>query len=207
MTLFKSLFLTLIGTLTISASSWSCYPEASLTPDVYWAAQPPAVRELRNLPPDTKLEKAAVLATQGYIIDLPIQGWGWDPVCTMGMRKQLGYTWVPNILQAGVTVVPGILFPSAFPDHTTYDPNNPPSGSIKVSIDKKDYQEFTPPPPPPPVTLPVVGTCFTNTNICQALVAAYKLSNGQLVTQDGVVYQLHLMVGPFGESRWFEVWK
>lgn len=72
------------------------------------------------------------LAKQGYSIDLPIMVWGWDPLVTMTMRQNEGYTWVPSAFQPNIPIGPGIINVWNLPG---YDPKNPPPGSIKVSTD------------------------------------------------------------------------
>lgn len=95
----------------------------------YWAKQPEAVRQLRDIgDPDQRAQTAANLAGQGYAIDVPIMSWGWDPYHVTNMRQGYGYTWVPSALQAPVRSAPGITLPGV----TAYDPNNPPAGSIMV---------------------------------------------------------------------------
>ena len=97
--------------------------------DAYWAAQPPAIQQLREIQdPDARKAAAIQLAQQGYTIDVPIMAWGWDAAKTIEMRKTFGYTWVPSALQQPVTAAPGITGPGITP----YDPDHPPVGSIKV---------------------------------------------------------------------------
>ena len=92
--------------------------------------QPPAVQALRAIPDET--ERGAVakqLADQGYTIDVPIMVWHWDPLITMTIRQNSGYTWVPSGDQAALQTCPNCDVPGL----THYDPNNPPAGSIMVS--------------------------------------------------------------------------
>lgn len=97
--------------------------------DAYWAQQPPAVQQLRNISdPDQRTALATQLASEGYSIDVPIMDWGWDPAKVTQLRQSFGYTWVPSAEQANVTAAPGITGPGIIP----YDPNNPPAGSIAV---------------------------------------------------------------------------
>jgi len=106
--------------------------EPIVTPsDAYWAKQPPSVQALRDTPEDQRPGLAQQLAAQGYAIDVPIMVWGWDPLVTMTVRQNMGYTWVPSALQKPVGVVPGVAFPGA----PGYDPNNAPPGSIQVTTD------------------------------------------------------------------------
>ena len=68
--------------------------------DAYWAKQPPAVQQLREIDdPDARKTMAIQLAAQGYTIDVPIMVWGFDEGKTTALRQQYGYTWVPSALQ------------------------------------------------------------------------------------------------------------
>lgn len=101
-----------------------------MTPDqAYWAEQPPAIQALQYMPDDQRMAAAQQLANEGYTIDVPIMVWGWDPLATMIDRQNNGYTWVPSALQSDVPVTPG----NTFPGLPSYDPNNPPAGSIQVT--------------------------------------------------------------------------
>jgi len=96
--------------------------------DAYWANQPPAVQELRDIQdPTQKAADATELANQGYTIDVPIMVWGWDPQITTELRQSMGYTWVPSALQQPVEVAPGLTVNGA-----SYNPNGTPVGSIPV---------------------------------------------------------------------------
>jgi len=96
--------------------------------DAYWAQQPPAVQQLRDIQnPTERAQVAEQLAEQGYSIDVPIMVWGWDPATTTAAREAMGYTWVPSALQQPVEVAPGLSFAG-----TAYNPENPPPGSITV---------------------------------------------------------------------------
>jgi hypothetical protein len=55
--------------------------------------------------------------------------WHWDPLITMTIRQNSGYTWVPSGDQAALQTCPNCDVPGL----THYDPNNPPAGSIMVS--------------------------------------------------------------------------
>jgi len=97
--------------------------------DAYWAQQPAAVQQLRNISdPDQRTALATQLAGEGYTIDVPIMVWGWDPAKVTQLRQSFGYTWVPSAMQTNVAAAPGISGPGIMP----YDPNNPPAGSIAV---------------------------------------------------------------------------
>jgi hypothetical protein len=90
--------------------------------DAYWAAQPPAVQQLRDVPDFAgRTALAQTLANQGYKVDPQIMVWGWDPMKTMAARQMFGYTWAPSW---GQTQVP-----------LQNDPSAPPPGSIAVNTD------------------------------------------------------------------------
>lgn len=100
--------------------------------DDYWAQQSPAVQALRNIDdPDARRAEAERLANAGFTIDVPIMVWDWDPVKTMQLRADYGYTWVPSALQPNIQVAPGLSMPTGS-TLATYDPNNPTPGSIAV---------------------------------------------------------------------------
>jgi len=98
--------------------------------DAYWAAQPPAVQQLRNIGDfNARMSMASELASQGYAIDRGIMVWGYDPLKTMTARQIYGYSWVPSFNQNITVTPPGF----ALSNETAYDPANPPAGSIQVS--------------------------------------------------------------------------
>ena len=98
--------------------------------------QPRPVRDLMDLPTELQRDEVAhFLAPLGLAIDVPIMIWGWDPYTTMTVRKAQGFTWVPAAHQEPVRVMPGLSFPGL----PSYDPDHPPAGSIKVSVDLVDY--------------------------------------------------------------------
>ena len=99
--------------------------------NAYWAAQPPAVQQLRNVSdPGQRAAMAQDLADQGYTIDRAVMVWGWDPMKTMAARQMYGYTWVPGYNQPSVSS-PGMALPNQRP----YDAGNPPPGSVAVNSD------------------------------------------------------------------------
>jgi hypothetical protein len=97
--------------------------------DGYWAQQPTAVQQLRNIGDyGQRSQMAGQLAAQGYSIDTPVMVWGWDASQTTQLRQSFGYTWVPSAMQAPVTAAPGINGGAITP----YNPLKPPPGSIPV---------------------------------------------------------------------------
>jgi hypothetical protein len=108
-------------------------PTTTATPlsanDAYWAKQPAAVQQLRNIGDSgQRAIMAGQLAAEGYSIDVPVMVWGWDASKTTQLRQGFGYTWVPSAMQAPVSAAPGISGGAIIP----YDPAHPPAGSILV---------------------------------------------------------------------------
>jgi hypothetical protein len=98
--------------------------------DAYWAKQPTAVQALRNMQnPEQRTNLATQLANEGYLIDVPIMVWGWDPSIVTSMRQADGYTWVPSAMQSPIELAPGLPSMGTL---AAYDPKNPPPGSIMV---------------------------------------------------------------------------
>lgn len=173
--------------------------------DARWLSVPTAQQTLRAIAPgSTDREVAAkALALQGYIIDVPIDVWGWVVWAVMTERENFGYTWVPSALQPALINTPGNNLPGQAP----YDPDHPPVGSIKVSTNIADYPPFAPPPPPVPVSGALVGLHeFDNVyTFGPGSVGpnGFTVYDGQKVTQDGVVYTAHRAIGLMGESLFF----
>lgn len=158
----------------------SFFPNVSLTDDIYWAAQPPAVRALRNVPSGAERDiQAQALAQGGYALDVAIMVWNWDAVTTMGVRQSLGFSWVPSALQAPLN---GAIGTGA-----------PPSGSIRVSTNAADYPPYDPPTPPPVQATNLVGwQVFGNIYTFGPGALAngkFVVTEGQVVTQDGVQFR------------------
>jgi hypothetical protein len=117
-----------------TSGTTSSTPAGTETPQqsfdqAYWASQPAAVQQLQDIQnPTQRAEAAEQLAEKGYSIDVPIMVWGWDPAATTAARQSMGYTWVPSALQQPVQVSPGLNYAG----DTSYNPANPPAGSITV---------------------------------------------------------------------------
>ena len=112
--------------------------------EAYRLSKPPEIRAVLDMSTNTaeeqkaRAEKARDLAQQGFVVDAHIDAWGMDAYHTMRLRHEYGYTWVPSALQPPVTIAPGLLQPGTVP----YDPDHPPAGSIRVSINTADYPPF-----------------------------------------------------------------
>jgi hypothetical protein len=114
---------------TASADSMTTWYASSPADDAYWAQQPAAVQQLRNISSESEREQvASQLAQQGYSIDVPVMVWGWDAGITTQLRESAGYTWVPSGLQQNISEAPGVNVPGLTP----YNPSSPPAGSILV---------------------------------------------------------------------------
>lgn len=112
--------------------------------NAYWAHQDPEVRKLRTLDltsfggMNNALRMADALAQRGFLIDIPIMVWQWDPFKIMSQRVAYGYTWVPAARMPNIQKAPG----NDEPGRTPYDPTVIPAGAIKVSLDFDDYAPF-----------------------------------------------------------------
>lgn len=101
--------------------------------DNYWNSLPSQVQALRNLPANSpeRVDLAQKLAGQGFAIDPQIMIQGQDPYMSIKNRMDAGYTWSPGLGQNAPPVAPGLNFPG----QPSYDPNNPPPGSIPLNLD------------------------------------------------------------------------
>jgi len=164
MKIVTKLFL-LLALSGISFAGWDCekVEGVSLTWDVYWASVPPELRifskpDTPASPKSARIAKALDLAIQGFKVDIPIHVDFQDPVCTMLIRRNQGFVWVPSALDPPIFVMPGLKFPGL----PSYDPDRPSLNYIKVSVRAEDYKPFDAP-PPLPSTAPKVGFCYVIT--------------------------------------------
>lgn len=173
----------------------------------YKAAQSPEVLALMNIQDfEQRTSRAAELAAKGVTIDVPIMVWGWDPWKVMKQRSDYGFTWVPAALQPNVSVAPGVSTGGAVP----YNPNNPPAGSIRVSIDiafYKPYGQGTVAPPPPPVHTGLVGPHSVG-NMYLTVVGDHSPAgtkfSGTKPTDSQGNFVKHTAQTPFGTNAWWE---
>lgn len=166
----------------------------SIFDGAYWAHQPPAVATCQTR---CSPSQAIALANQGYQIDVAIDVWGGDPYAIMTDRASYGFTWVPALGQAQVTILPGLSQAGV----QSYNPT-PPSGSILVSTNPADYPPFVPPAPiSAPAATPLVGG--------QELGCMYyaldggKVASGSTVNQGGKTYTKFAIPTPFGLNSYF----
>ena len=167
----------------------------------YWASQPPEVQSLQQIgDQNQRAAQAARLATNGFIIDVPIMVWGWDAFLMMTLRQQFGYTWVPSALQPPVTIAPGTSQTGA----TAYDPLHAPPGSIKVSTNMADYPPFIAPLPPAPSTPPGDPVGPQSIDTIYLSVAGDNYPNGAMFTDTRGTFQKYVVVTPFGRNAYWE---
>ena len=144
------------------------------------------------LDPTVRANNAYNLALLGLLIDAPIDAFGGDPYTLMLERTQYGYTWVPLALVAPITLAPGLSFPGV----PTYDPSPPfPPGSIKVSLDLKDYPPF-PVVVKPPALVPFVGSYMGNGFYGASEQAQTTFTQGEQYEQNNVNY--YFVIGSMG---------
>jgi len=103
--------------------------------EAYRQSQPKLIRDAMALNDASRGPRFRELAARGYVIDEAIMVGRWDPYDTMLERVNGGFTWIPSGLQANIVIMPGLDFPG----QASYDAANPPPGSLKVSIDPKDF--------------------------------------------------------------------
>ena len=167
----------------------------------YWLAQPAAVRNLAKLDDqNARSTQAAVLAMQGFTVDVPIDVYGWEPYLVMKLRQDFGYTWVPSALQAPVAIAPGLSAPGAVP----YDPQHPPAGAIKVSTDIKDFPAFEPPPQPAPLILTANYVGAQSIGNLYFALAGDPTPDGGVVKDARGTFVKHKVQTPFGFSAYYE---
>jgi len=171
-----------------------------VTNEAYWLAQPPEVRVLQSEPDASARNKIAEgLAKAGYKIDVPVMVYQWDAYKVMKMRKDYGYTWVPSALMPNISIAPGLISQGGTP----YDPNSPPSGSIKVSTDAKDYPAYDKPVVAPEAPVSPVGPLSIG-NLYLTTVGD-TLPNGTVVTESRGKFVKRIQAGPFGAWAYWEM--
>ena len=171
--------------------------------DAYWLHQPPEVRAMRTmLSEDARTSLAQTLAKRGFIIDRDIMVWAWDAWKVMFMRKLLGYTWTPSWLQSYVPTAPGADNPGT----PSYDPNNPPPGSIRVSTDVADFPPFDPPHPasPPPAILTSYVGSYQGGGVYASL-SGDPSKDGDIVGDPRGQFLKHKILSAFGYAQWYTV--
>jgi len=170
-----------------------------VTNEIYWASQPPEVRAINQEHDVTvRARLAEELAKAGFKIDVPIMVWQWDAFKVMQLRKAYGYTWVPSALMPNIQIAPGLISHGSTP----YDPNSPPSGSIKVSTDAIDYPPYDKPPvvtpaPSSPVGVQSIGNLYLTT-------VGDTLPSGTVVTDSRGRFIKRVQAGPFGAWAYWE---
>lgn len=115
--------------------------------EIYWRAQHPDKRALRQMTSpeekDRRENVAAELAVRGIPIDRVIDVFGCSPHTTMTIRDSYGLKWTPSLFQD-----PEAIF---FNDAYRLGQGPMPEGAIKVSLDPADYPPYPDPEPPKPV--------------------------------------------------------
>lgn len=102
----------------------------------YLGSLPPAIAGMMQLGTiAARSSQAAMLAPYGYIIDVPIQVWLWDPFLVMTLRQQYGYATVPDA--SGTKQIKVSVNPLDFPAYEL-----PPVANIPLPA-----AGFPPPPP------------------------------------------------------------
>lgn len=172
-----------------------------LTQASYRASRRPEVQALLDMgKTQERVDKARSLADQGFIIDMKIDGYGYDAGLEMGWRLYMGFKWMPSYDQP---------MPSSFADFN--DLSKMPKGGIKSSVDDADYPSLDPVVTPAPVSHDEVGQ-FIGNGLWEALnqwdstTGAYKHPAGFPIQHNGKTLYFQKVQGPFGVSiAWNEV--
>lgn len=89
------------------------------------------IADLMEMPVgDARTAKALQMAAEGFRLEKRIALRNWDPRASMQSWKDAGYTWVPAVGHPDIPVSPGLTFFGK----PSYDPANPPAGSIMVDV-------------------------------------------------------------------------
>ncbi len=170
-----------------------------LTNDVYWESHPPEVRKLKDCPELKACEKQAEdLAKAGFKIDVPIMVFHWDAAKVMQMRKAYGFTWVPSALMPNIEIAPGLISHGLSP----YDPDSPPTGSIKVSVDAKDYPKYDRPVPVATTPASIVGKHSIGN--LYLTVSGDASPSGTVFADERGKFIKRVQAGPFGAWSYWE---
>ncbi len=172
-------------------------PHTGMTDDIYWAAQHEDVRVLRpgipGKPALTENEKLNIiqeLLAKGRLIDGPIMLWGWGPRNVMLMRLRDGQSSVQAMGEDNTPAQHGQLV----------------GGLIKVSLDTADYPPVDVP-PVPETHIIVTNGIYVAPSQGAGVYGSYTgdpTADDQIVTKDGVQYQMHRTMGFAGKiRRWY----
>ena len=168
----------------------------------YYASQPSG---LQQLPVSTG--EAQTFAGAGFIIDVPIMVWGYDPWTTMKIRQDNGMTWVPSALQLPLGDPRGFALPNVtpLPGQQAY-PSTPPAGSIKVRTNPADFPTFGPATPVPPSQTPASADFVGPEAIgnLYLVLPGDPTANGQKVTDSRGTFLKVSVQTPFGFSVHYE---
>lgn len=166
-----------------------------LTADIYWRSLDPIIQKLRTMKDaGERWAYAQEIASRGYTVDMAIQvDQEMLPQDVMRVRTNFGFTWVPAANQPNIPTMPG----DDVPGLPAYDPNAPPDGSIKVSMDPDDYPPFGGAPPEVAIPKPSVGEKFALGDGRTIFLPGIGLdenliSEGQVVESNGVEYVAHV---------------
>jgi hypothetical protein len=137
----------LVTAILLTTAAFAQQTPQQVFDNAYWASQPPAVQTLRGHYND--YDTVAALATQGYLIDVPVMLYGWDPYIVMQARLAEGETWTPSALMhplgcigTGCYALPGL---NPLPEQMPYPTSPIPAGGLKVSIDPADFPAYVAP--------------------------------------------------------------
>jgi hypothetical protein len=167
--------------------------------ELYWLAQPPDVRALKDMPFGQERTGAAIkLAQEGHSIDVMIGVYGYTPWGAMSSRQMNGFKWAPALLQ-DLHVVQAPLYPWELGPGSTM-----PKGAILISLEGADYPAFDPPVVDPGVVLfpNPVGPCVWG-NVYSGNFGDNWLVGGKFTDARGT-FEKKSAPSMFGTKMWWE---
>lgn len=163
--------------------------------------------KLQNFP--FSENEAALLALEGYLVDVPIMVDNWDPWTTMKAREAFGMTWVPSALQKPLGAVDGYTLPGVPPLQGTAQiayPSVAPAGTIHISSNVSDYPPFsTPKPRPTPVPSDIDPVGSQSFGSIYLTISGFQPTDGQQFTDARGTFTAHVKATPFGFSSYWEL--
>lgn len=182
------------------------FPDAELTPDIFWAYFDPEVQKLREMGVDTadeaenRLASSIALVAAGYIVPFrEVAAYGYDPVTTVGVCELNGFGWFPALGEP-------MVFPQGqgFPGIPFYDRDHPPVRSFPISLKAAAW--------PPKVPKPAAVVAAGAPRVAQSMGGGYyargegstkyNTNEGDVVTENGKTFVAHVSPGGLIGTGW-----
>jgi hypothetical protein len=146
MRFFKTLALSLVFLAIAAAQTLGLSPVWNSADQIafdaaYKASLPPQLVAYMALPYSsanpadlTRTNPNVILPLARLGLDTQIMVWGWDAYNTDLNRVLYGYVWIPSFGGVAIPVAPGISGANFNPPLPTYNPADPPAGSIMMPV-------------------------------------------------------------------------